>query len=124
MHSWNPPIASQVPMPANANWHDIVVRRACPMAREIFYEWNMAQVDQNPELIVCGSCVTCGQPTGNYCDPCMFAGRTFVVPSGQVMSGTPVCTQCEGLYCYVCVGLAPPGPVGQPTVPVVMIGEQ
>ena len=94
------------------------------MAREIFHEWNMAQVDQHPELIVCGSCVTCGQPTGNYCDPCMFAGRTFVVPSGQVMSGPPVCTHCEGLYCYVCVGLAPPGPVGQPTVPVVRIGEQ
>ena len=41
----------QVSMPANADWHDIVVRRACPLAREIFYKWNMAQVDQNPELV-------------------------------------------------------------------------
>ena len=111
-------------MPINANIHDMDVRRACPLAREIFYQWNMAQIDQVPELEFLGACVTCGQPTGNNCDPCMDAGYTYVVPSGQVMSGTPVCGPCEQFFCYVCMGLAPPGQIGQPTVPVMTLREQ
>ena len=108
-------------MHPNANVSDMNVRRACPLARDIFYQGMMAQVDQFPELTFVSACVTCGQPTGNYCDPCVDAGYTFEVPSGQVMAGTPVCGPCETFHCYVCVGLVPPGPIGQPTVPIVTL---
>ena len=94
---------------------------ACPMAREMFYLEMSDQVDQFPQLSFVGACVTCRQPTGNFCDPCVEAGYTFEVPSGQVMAGSPICGPCETFHCYVCAGLVPPGPVGQPTVPIMTL---
>jgi hypothetical protein len=113
-------IASQVPLHPDANIDSIDVRRGCPMAREIFYQRQVDQAQGNPHIKCVGSCVTCGEPTGNYCDPCVNAGRTYVIPTGQILSGSPVCRQCEAFFhCYVCVGVVPPGPIGQPTAPIV-----
>ena len=114
-------IASQVSMPLNANINSIDLRRECPMAREIFYQGLMNQAHNHPHIVCMGRCVSCGQPTGNFCDPCVNAGRTFVVPTGQILAGAPICSQCEDFHCYVCAGIVPPGPVGQPTAPIVTL---
>ena len=116
----DPAIASQVPLHPNANIDSIDVRRECPMAREIFYQRRVDQAQGDPHIKCVGSCVTCGEPTGNYCDPCVNIGRTYVIPTGQILAGSPICRQCEATFhCYVCVGVVPPGPVGQPAVPIV-----
>ena len=114
-------MASQGPLPHNANPAAIAVRRACPLAREMFYLEMMDQVDNFPQLVFMGACVTCGQPTGNFCDPCVDAGRTFEVPAGQIMAGSPICGPCETFHCYVCAGIVPPGPIGQPIAPIVTL---
>ena len=115
-------MASQGPLPPNANIASIALRRACPMARELLYLEMMDQANNFHHMVYMGACVTCGQPTGNFCDPCVNAGRTFEVPAGQIMAGSPICGSCEETFhCYVCVGIAPPGPIGQPTVPIVTL---
>ena len=81
----------------------------------------MDQAHNYPHMVYMGGCVTCGQPTGNFCDPCVNAGRTFEVPAGQIMAGSPICGPCEDFHCYVCAGIVPPGPIGQPTVPIVTL---
>ena len=116
-----PATASQGPMPPNANIDSINVRRACPLARELFYLELTDQAHNHPHMVYMGGCVTCGQPTGNFCDPCVSAGRTFEVPAGQIMAGSPICGPCEDFHCYVCAGIVPPGPIGQPTVPIVTL---
>ena len=60
-------------MPQNANIDSINVRRACPLARELFYLELMDQAHNYPHMVYMGGCVTCGQPTGNFCDPCVNA---------------------------------------------------
>ena len=113
------PIASQGPLPPDADPTAMNVRRACPLARQIFYWEMMDQVEQFPALVYMGACISCGQATGNFCDPCVSAGRTFEVPSGQIMSGSSICGPCEeSFHCYVCAGVVPSGPIGQPTVPI------
>jgi hypothetical protein len=108
-------------MPLNANINSINLRRACPLARELFYQGLMNQAHNHPHIVYMGRCVSCGQPTGNFCDPCVNAGRTFEVPAGQIMAGSPICGQCEDFHCYVCAGIVPPGPIGQPTAPIVTL---
>ena len=50
------------------------------------------------------------------------AGRSFDVPSGLVLSGSPLCSTCEvEFHCYVCVGVVPPAIAGPPKVPLVTI---
>ena len=118
----DPASASQVPLHPDADINSVDVRRGCPMAREIFYQRIVDQAQGNPHIKCVASCVTCGEPTGNYCDPCVNVGRTYVIPTGQILAGSPVCRQCEAsFHCYVCVGVVPPGPIGQPTAPIVNI---
>ena len=73
-----------------------------------------------------GMCVTCGEPTGNFCDPCVDAGYTFTVPSGQVMAGSPRCTVCDGPggVCLVCTGEVPPLGVGAPTYSIQAVPDE
>ena len=90
------------------------------MARDIFYQRRVDQAQGDPNIRCVGSCVTCGEPTGNYCDPCVNIGRTYEIPTGQVLAGSPICRQCEAFFhCYICMGVVPPGPIGQPTAPIV-----
>ena len=97
-------------------------RRACPLARQIYYWQIMDEVEQDPGLVHMGPCASCGQATGNYCDSCVSAGHSFEVPSGLIMSGSPLCSSCEeDFHCYVCAGVVPPGLAGQPTVPLVTL---
>ena len=66
----NPPIPQQGPLPQNANIAAIAVRRACPLARELFYLIEMMEQANNfPHMVYMGASVTCGQPTGNFCAP-------------------------------------------------------
>ena len=92
------------------------------MAREMFYLEMSDQVDQFPQLSFVGACVTYGQPTGNFCDPCVEAGYTFEVPSvGKLWPVPRSVGYVKPSICYVCAGLVPPGPVGQPTVPIMTL---
>ena len=55
-------------------------------------------------------CLTCGQGTGNWCDECQLAGRTFVFNFGggdQPLVGMPYCTVCENapFDCRACHGM-------------------
>ena len=59
---------AQVSMPLNANINSINLRRACPLARELFYQGLMNQAHNHPHIVYMGRCVSCGQPTGNFCD--------------------------------------------------------
>ena len=69
-------------------------------------------------------CLTCGEGTGNWCDPCEFAGRVW--PHAGLMTGlmqgTPLCTDCERTHkpCRVCTGQIAPfvPPVGAAVDPV------
>ena len=40
-------------------------------------------------------CQACGMNTGNWCDGCEVAGRTFRAYGGQLLAGRPLCTKCE-----------------------------
>ena len=116
------PTASQGPLPLNADPSSMAARRASPLARKIYYLKLFDEVEQEPCLVHMGPCASCGQATGNYCDTCVTAGRSFEVPSGLVMSGSPLCTSCEDeFHCYVCVGVVPPGIAGPPNVPFVTL---
>ena len=116
------PTASQGPLPINVDPSSMAARRASPLARQIYYRAIMDEVEQEPCLVHMGPCVSCGQATGNYCGTCDTAGRSFEVPSGLVMSGSPLCSSCEAeFHCYVCVGVVPPGVAGLPTVPLVTL---
>ena len=116
------PIASQGPLPPNVDPTTMDARRACPLARQIFYWQMMDEVEQFPALVHMGPCASCGQATGNFCDSCVSAGHSFEVPSGLIMSGSPLCGPCEeDFHCYVCAGVVPPGLAGQPTVPIVTL---
>ena len=116
------PIASQGPLPLNADPSSMAARRASPLARKIYYLKLLDEVEQEPWLMHMGPCASCGQATGNYCDTCVTAGRSFEVPSGLIMSGTPLCSSCEDeFHCYVCVGVVLPGIAWPPTVPLVTL---
>ena len=116
------PTASQGPLPLNADPSSMAARRASPLARKIYYFKLLDEVEREPSLWHMGPCASCGQATGNYCDTCVTAGRSFEVPSGLVMSGSPLCSSCEDeFHCYVCVGVVPPGIAGPPTVPLVTL---
>jgi hypothetical protein len=116
----DPPIPAQGPLPPNVDPSSMSARRACPLARQIYYWKIMDEVEQEPGLVHMGPCASCGQATGNYCESCVGAGHSFEVPSGLVMSGSPLCSSCErDFHCYVCAGVVPPGLAGPPTVPLV-----
>lgn len=100
----------------------MAARRASPLARKIYYFKLLDEVEREPSLWHMGPCASCGQATGNYCDTCVTAGRSFEVPSGLIMSGTPLCSSCEDeFHCYVCVGVVLPGIAWPPTVPLVTL---
>ena len=100
----------------------MAARRASPLARKIYYFKLLDEVEREPSLWHMGPCASCGQATGNYCDTCVTAGRSFEVPSGLILSGTPLCSSCEDeFHCYVCVGVVPPGIAWPPTVPLVTL---
>ena len=121
-HPYDAPTASQGPLPLNVDPSSMAARRASPLARQIYYWRIMDEVEHEPGLVHMGPCASCGQATGNYCDSCVTAGHSFEVPSGLVMSGSPLCSSCEAeFHCYVCVGVVPPGLAGPPTVPLVTL---
>ena len=116
------PNASQGPVPSSVDPSSMAARRASPQARHTYYWRALENFEREPGLVHMGSCVSCGQATGNYCDTCVDAGRSFDVPSGLVLSGSPLCSTCEvEFHCYVCVGVVPPAIAGPPKVPLVTI---
>ena len=121
-YSQDAPNASQGPVPSNVDPTSMAVRRSSPQARHSYYWRAMENFEREPGLVHLGSCVSCGQATGNYCDTCVAAGRSFDVPSGLTLSGSPLCSTCEvEFHCYVCVGVVPPAIAGPPNVPLVTI---
>ena len=77
-------------------------RRAEPAARVAYYANIVAQYESlfvdagvpfeaRPWHVI-AMCLGCGVSTGNWCDACEWAGRTYVAHWGQRLCGAPLCS--------------------------------